>query len=80
MVNCEEQHRIAEFLRCQREFWGSLTPLEKDYLFKINMQEAVGETIDPVAQKIIQNKRDRNDARWRKRNAAKHGPRHWYVL
>lgn len=78
--NIDDQHRMAEFLRCQREFWGSFTPLERDCLFKINMQETLGEAIDPIAQKTIQDKRDRHTERWRKRNAAKRGPRNWYIV
>jgi hypothetical protein len=49
-------------------------------MFKIHMQEAVGEPIDPVAYKIVHDKLDRHNEQWRERNAAKGEPRYWYGL
>ena len=79
-IDVSERNGIEEFQRCWREYWGSLTPLERDCMFKIHMQEAVGEPIDPVAYKIVHDKLDRHNEQWRERNAAKGEPRYWYGL
>jgi len=79
-MDAAERHRLAEFSRCHREFFQSMTPLDRDCLFKIHMQEALGEPIDPAAYKLVHDKLDAHNERWRERNASKRGPRHWYVL
>ena len=57
----------VEILRLgMNEMLRSLTPYERDCMFKIHMQEAVREPIDLVAKLVVDDAVERFNSKWRR--------------
>jgi hypothetical protein len=53
------------------EMLRTLTPYERDCMFKIHMQEAVREPIDVVAKQIVEDAVERFNIQWRRHMEAR---------
>lgn len=60
------QQRIEILRLGMNEMLRSLTPYERDSMFKIHMQEAVREPIDLVAKLVVDDAVEKFNSKWRR--------------